>query len=83
MPLTAFTKLIIGMLVAAFMGWAGVVWRASEDLGERLTRIEEKLDYYSQQQQQHATQPWHDRAGEAIIKLQTLMLREQGGHNEP
>ena len=79
-PMTGFTKLLLSALVAAFLAWAGVVWRASENLSERLTRIEEKLDHVRTNVSEHEAQPWHSRAGEAIIQLQTLMLRDS---NDP
>lgn len=65
-------------LTAAFLAWAGVVWTGWQDVSDKIfgmsndvAEMRVEVRHMTETVRLHAAKPWHDRAGEILIELQT------------
>lgn len=76
------TTIVLGVLSVAFMAWAGVVWSLGQatiakqtEILVKLATVEASLSEIKKDINQHMNRPWHNEAGEALIRLQEQVTR--------
>lgn len=75
-----WNRVILGVLAAAFMAWAGVVWRAVAVIETSLASIQTEVRVNQEQDRlnhstmnQHVAQPWHGQAGNELSRIRAEM----------
>ena len=79
------TIAVLGMLCAAFLAWAGVMFTAWQDtrellygIGSRMERVQADIEAIVAAQrrlthdiERHEDRPWHDAAGNSLSTMRT------------
>jgi len=73
---TRFTNVLLSVMAAGFLAWAGVVWQASQNISETVGQIfvslgviEANLVHIQANLVRHEELPWHGTVGVEIERL--------------
>lgn len=68
-----FTKILLGTVAAGFVAWAGVVYDTGQQALRAVELNSQRIDAALVRLSRHEERPWHNDAGEAIVRISTRL----------
>lgn len=76
----------LALLGIGFLAWAGVLWDRSDTIIQnqqqilvKLSRVEVEIRHVVSDFETHEDQPWHDEAGQRLIRFESRLLGVERG----